>query len=159
MAKNREIMWCTFYFISFFCFLNTKPRKFRNIGKAWKGSLDLGSCFSTRYFHPASPANPSFVTILALATYTGGTPCVFQAVRETEVQRLQNFPNLATVEAKPDLISPSSPEPLSPVATNGIKNTDYVTEKNNINQASQNNTSNLKQAWAKWIKGAQHKHN
>ena len=129
---------CSFFFLSLF-FLNTNHRKFRNIGKAWKGSLVFGGCFSTRYFHPASLANPSSVIALALATHTGATPRVFQAVRETEPQSLQNFPDLGTAETKPDLLCPCSPEPLSPLATNRIKNTDYVTEKN-INQASQNNT-------------------
>lgn len=70
------------------------------------------------------PPNPISVTTFALATYTRATPRVSQAVRETEAQRMQNFLHLATVEAKAALLSPSSPESLSPVATNGIKNTD-----------------------------------
>lgn len=70
------------------------------------------------------PPNPSSVTTFALATCTRATPCVSQAARETEAQRMQNFLNPATVEAKPDLLSTSSPESLSPVETNGIKNTD-----------------------------------
>lgn len=154
VVKNREIM-CSSFFLSFiflffsfpfFFFKHKKNRRFRTIGKAWEGSLVLESSFSAQYFCPASPQ--TLVLSLHLPWLHTQWP-LLEFPKLLEKLRHSNCrisPSLQQLRQNLTYSPPSRPEPPSPAATNGIKNTDYLSEKNNINQASQNNTTNLKQA-------------
>lgn len=131
MAKNTEIICASFLPFLLPSFIPSlplcKPRQFRYPDKAWKGSSVFRAVFPPNPFGQLQLGTPG-LPAHSLAVHTG-TACVSQAVGEIRAQRLQNLPQLATIETKSDLLSPPSPESLIPVAMNGIKNTDYLTKK------------------------------
>lgn len=106
--------------------LSANPDNSDTLTKPGKEARFLGL-----FFHPILLASSSWESQACPHTLWLCTQAqfVFPKLLEKPGHRLQNFPQLATLETKSDLLSPPSPESLIPVAMNGIKNTDYLTKK------------------------------